>query len=289
MANPLDSVAWIHGAPNCGLGTDPFLQTHQFDDDTYVFRQSKCFTFEGPFQYLLFGNSQVILFDTGGPPGPPLGRVLPIRKTVDEIIARWLARTGRSSVKLVVAHTHGHGDHSFGDSQFVGRPNTTIIKPDLAPVKRFFGLRNWPNGQAIFDLGGRQLTILPIPGHQDPDPTLDSHIAVYDSHTQWLLTGDSLYAGMLVVRNWAAYRESIRRLDAFAATHTVLQVLGCHIEMKRAARELYPIGTTFQPDEHALPLTRAHLRELAVTLASLPTPPRVDVIRDDFIIHFLRG
>ena len=65
---PLENVAWIHGAAVCARPPqDPLIQVHQFDDDTFVLRVSKCFSFEGNFIYLLFGDSRAVMFDTGRP------------------------------------------------------------------------------------------------------------------------------------------------------------------------------------------------------------------------------
>ena len=268
MSNPLGSVRWIHGAPVCAQSSDPLLQVYQFDDDTFILRQSKCFNYEGNFFYLLFGQQRVVLFDTGAAPSPdflqrhpdPKDRELPIREEVQKIIAQWLAGRGGGSVDLVVAHTHSHGDHVHGDSQFIGQPNTTLVWPQLSAVKSFFGLPNWPNGEARFELGGRQLTVLPLPGHEQ------THIAVYDPRTEALLTGDTLYPGLLTVQDWSAYRRSVARLSEFATQHPVSLVLGNHIEMKNSPRELYPIGTTYQPDEHPLSLKASHMRRAASRL-----------------------
>ena len=144
-------------------------------------------------------------------------------------------------------------------------------------MKDFFRLPTWPNGQATRDLGGRELIVLPLPGH---DP---SHIAVHDRRTGVLLTGDTLYPGKLTVDDWNDYRASAARLAAFAEHHPVSLVLGNHIEMKKAPRQLYPIGTKFQPDEHALPLTAGHIREWHLACEAMAGNPRRDV-HDDFII-----
>ncbi len=97
MTTPLDAVKWIHGAPDCALSTDPLIQVHPFDNDTFILRLSKCYSFEGNFIYLLFGNTRAVVFDTGGPPNPrDGGEVLTIRQTVDSIIDGWAkARPGR--------------------------------------------------------------------------------------------------------------------------------------------------------------------------------------------------
>jgi hydroxyacylglutathione hydrolase len=282
MTTPLHAVRWIHGAPDCALCTDPLIQVHPFDDDSFILRLSKCYSFEGNFIYLLFGDSRAVVFDTGGPPNPQdQGEVLTIRQTVDGIIEGWVNRRGLDGIDLVVAHTHSHGDHDFWDGQFVARPRTTIVKPILPSVKSFFGLPNWPNGEATLELGNRPLTVFPIPGHET------SHIAIYDPRNSWLLTGDTLYAGLLTIQDWHAYRASAARLAQFAHTHEITYVLGNHIEMKNEPRQLYPIGTTFQPNEHPLPLTATHIDQLHAACEAMADHPHRDV-HDEFIIDALR-
>src|SRR5687768_13593733 len=98
MATPLESVRWIHGA-NCAPNGDPLLQVHAFDDDTFILRQSKCFSFEAPFIYLFFGGRSAVLFDTGAGPDPVSRETfLPIREVVDRIVAQWLAKRGVGSI-----------------------------------------------------------------------------------------------------------------------------------------------------------------------------------------------
>lgn len=279
MTTPLETVTWIHGASDCAQSTDPLIQTHALDADTYILRLSKCFSFEGNFIYLFFGAERVIVFDTGGPPGQAShGEVMPIRAILEQIIADWRATRGQPDIELIVAHTHSHGDHTFWDSQFADRPRTRIVTPSLPVVKTFFGLVDWPEGEGEVDLGGRILTIFPIPGHEA------SHIAVYDPRTKVLLTGDTLYPGLLTVQDWPAYRGSAARLAAFAASHEIAYVLGNHIEMKAQARQLYPIGTTYQPHEHLLPLASSHIAELHAACEAMGDAPHRD-FHDDFIIE----
>ena len=115
MAGSLN-VQWIHGSADCAANADPPLQTHQFDENTFILRQNKCLNGEGPFLYLLLGESKALLFDSGARPRPP--RTLPVRRTVKRIIDAWLARRGLISINLVVAHSHSHIDHLFGDRRF---------------------------------------------------------------------------------------------------------------------------------------------------------------------------
>ena len=278
MTTPLGSVRWIHGARRCADSTDPLIQVHEFDEDTFVLRLSKCFSFEGNFLYLLFGTARAILFDTGARPDNGNGTVLPIRSTVDGIVAGWLRRHGLGGINLVVAHTHSHGDHVFWDRQFASRPRTNVVEPTLPGVTRFFGLPDWPDGQADVHLGGRTLTVFPIPGHES------SHIATYDPRTKVLLTGDTLYPGLLTVRDWGAFRRSAARLADFTSRQDVSLVLGSHIEMTNTPRQPYPVPTIFQPDEHPLPLTVAHVKELHAACEAMADAPHRDV-HEDFIIQ----
>jgi len=238
-------VQWIHGSADCGHSRDPLLQTHQADETTFIFRQSKCSSFEAPFMYLLIGKTRSLLVDTGAPTATG---VLPIRTTVDALLAQHT--TGVH--ELIVGHSHAHGDHAAWDQQFAGRPHTTVIPLRQDRIQAQFAIERWPDGSGRLDLGERLLTVLPLPGHEK------LHIAVHDGRTGLLLTGDTLYPGLLVVNDWRPYRASARRLAAFANSHTVSCVLGAHVEMDRSG-ELFEIGTTFQPNEHPLQLFRADL------------------------------
>jgi glyoxylase-like metal-dependent hydrolase (beta-lactamase superfamily II) len=251
------------------------LQVVAVDADTFVLRISKCFSFEANFLYLLLGEERALLLDTGAPPdaGSP-ARVLPLRETVEGILA---AHPRGPDLHLIVAHTHGHGDHVFWDPQFTNRPDTTLVGLSLAEVRTFWGLPDWPEGEAGFDLGNRPLTVFPIPGHE---PT---HIALFDHRTGILVTGDLLYPGLLTVRDWPAYRASARRLRDFAARHPVRMALGHHVEMTRTPGLAYPLGATFQPDEHALPLPPSQIEALHRACEAMADAPH-DVTLDHFAI-----
>jgi glyoxylase-like metal-dependent hydrolase (beta-lactamase superfamily II) len=275
MPQPLD-VRWIHGSPDCVTNTDPPLQVHALDEGTYAIRQNKCLSYEAPFLYLLLGERRGVLLDTGA--APPPGKSLPVRDVVDRLVARWQARNGGTLIELVVAHSHGHADHAFGDRQFRGRPHTRIVPGGPAGAAEFFGLANWPEGSATFELGGRALTVLAAPGHEP------SHIALYDEATRVVLSGDAFYPGFLYVGDWGAYRRSVARLRDFAERHPVDYFLGAHVEMTRTAGVAYPSGTTYQPDEHVLELTPAQLARLDEALESAgATAARI--VLDDFIVE----
>ncbi|MBD0370251.1 MAG: MBL fold metallo-hydrolase [Pyrinomonadaceae bacterium] len=274
------AARWIHGSADCASNTDPPLQVHSFDESTFILRENKCLNYEGNFIYLLFGKRKALLLDTGS--APPQSVTLPLRKVVDKLITKRAAATHTPPVELVVAHTHGHLDHIFADYQFVERPGTIVIEPGVAAVREFFKLKGWPDCRSTFDLGGHMLSIIPTPGHEE------SHIAIYDKRTRIMFTGDMLYAGLLTVEDWHAFRESARRLARFAESHAVSYVLGCHIEMKREPRQLYPIGTTYQPEEHVLQLGARAIFQLRDACEAMGDDAREDV-HDEFIIHLKEG
>lgn len=259
-AGDLGEKAWIHGSPDCAANADPPIEVRQHDADTYVLRQNKCVHFEAPFIYVLFGERAVLVLDTGATADP---QRFPLYQTVQGLVAQ----RGTAKVDILVAHSHSHGDHKAADAQFAGKPGVTLVAPTGEAVRRHFGFAAWPQGTATLDLGNRTLTVIPAPGHQD------EAIAIHDSRTQWLLTGDSLYPGRLYVKNWDEYRASIRRLAQFAATHPVAAVMGTHVELSKAG-EQFRAGSTHQPDEAPLALAAADLRELDRLLQAAGDAPR---------------
>ena len=246
----------------------PPVRSHEYNSDFVILRQSGCTNFEKPFLYLIFGERAALLIDTGA-------QTADVGSAVQQVIARWAARHGTASPPLVVVHSHGHGDHIAGDAQFKDRPNTTFVAADVQALTAFFGFKSWPDGgAATYDLGGRLLDIIPIPGHQA------ASIAIYDRRTGILMTGDTLYPGRLYVRDGPAFIASIRRLVAFTRDKPISHVLGAHIENARAPFVDYPEGTKYQPDEHALELGRAHLLELDASLTEMNGHIARRVLRD---------
>jgi hydroxyacylglutathione hydrolase len=239
--------AWQVSGPQC-VGT-PLFQVHEYNPDLIILRESGCSNYEKPFLFLMFGQERVLLLDTGA------GKT-DVAQVVSKQIEQWSQRKGRRSLPLAVAHTHAHGDHISGDADFKALANTTVVGTTPSAVQAFFGFRNWPTDVVTFDLGGRILDIIAIPGHEP------SSIAVYDRQTAILFTGDTLYPGRLYVQDAARFTQSIQRLVDFTRDKLVTHILGNHIEQTRTAFLDYPIRTVHQPDEHLLELGRAHLLEL---------------------------
>jgi hydroxyacylglutathione hydrolase len=248
VSNDLADKVWIHGSKDCAANQDPALEVFRFDADSYILRQNKCVDFEAPFIYVLFGQHTVFVLDTGATADPSQ---FPLYETVRSLIAQG----NRHKTRIFVAHSHSHGDHRAADPQFRDKPGVTLVEPNAKAVRKYFGFSTWPNGTAKVDLGGRILEVVPAPGHQDEG------IAVYDSRTGWLLTGDNLYPGRLYVRNWNEFRSSVARLVKFSKGRRISAVLGAHIEMSSSGN-LFEAGSTFQPDEADLALAPEDLSRI---------------------------
>lgn len=273
-ARSLD-VRWIHGVAGRRRPSEPAMQVHNYDEHTVIIRESKSVSYEAPFLFLLFGNERALLLDSGATPDPDK---FPLRATVDQVIAEWLARHPRAAYPLVVAHTHGHNDHVAGDGQFVGRPDTTVVGRELDAVKRHFSFTSWPDQIVTFDLGGRVVEVTGSPGHHR------AAITIYDPWTGFLLTGDTVIPGRLYAFDFPQFVASLDRMVALADSRRVTHVLGCHIEMTSQPGRDYPLGATYQPDERALQMTVAQLRD--VRSAAAAVAGKRGVYRfDDFVIY----
>jgi len=269
VAKPPVFAHWIDGTTE----SEPETQVQMIDQDTFVIRQSVKTNFEAPFLYLLFGKDRVLLLDTGA-------GGLKVRPTIDRLIGEWQAKHGGRAVRLVIAHSHSHGDHHAGDDEFRDRPDTDLI--GLAPeqVASFFHIADWPRTNARFDLGGRGLDILPTPGHEP------AHIMVYDARTQLLFSGDMLYPGRLYVPldKFSDFQVSADRLADFAKDHPIRALLGAHIEMTTTPMQDYPMRAPTHPSEHPLQLSPAVISELKEAVDHAGPMPKIDP-HADFIVY----
>ena len=265
----VSQVEWIHGSPDCNEGIDPPIQVFQQDKSTWVLRQNKCLSFEAPFMYLLLGDDRALLLDTGATDNP---ESFPLFTTVRSLI-------GERS--LLVMHSHSHGDHRRGDEQFSSQANFELVAPNAAGLQAFWDAADRTGSDRSIELGGREVIVLQTPGHQEESITL------YDSQTRWLLTGDTVYPGLIYVKDWKAYRESISRLARFAQSHELTAVLGAHIEMTDKAGEYYPIGTVYQPHEAPLPLSPEVLQTLDTALARADGKETVQL--DELVVQPMNG
>lgn len=260
---------WATGGPRCM--ELPEWQVHEYDPDTYLLRQSGCTDFEKPFIYLLFGGERALLLDTGSRHGN-------LAPTLQRTMHRWLLRNSRSSIPLVVVHSHEHGDHIAGDEELLALHDPaiplTLIRATVDADRSFYHIERWPEAAGAVDLGDRVIDAIPIPGHSA------ASIALYDRRTAILFTGDTLYPGRLYVHDYPQFVASVTRLVAFTAGKPVAEILGNHIEQTRTPFLDYPMGTLYQPEEHALPLSRGSLLELQAALASQHGRPARLALRD---------
>ena len=273
-------------------GSLPLFEVVELNPGYFVIRQNKCSNVEAPFMYLTMGETGAFLHDTGAYDDSGVGDAgVELRRLVEELIARRSAETGRQ-IHLTVGHGHAHGDHTSGDDAFSNpaSPNITVVGTSPAAVSRAYGMdpARWPNQVGTLDLGGRRLSVIPIPGHES------SSVAFYDQSTGDVLTGDSLYPGNVFVNgNWSQHRASTARLSDFlnnlpAGSPPVRMVLGSHVEISQSTEttpgENLGWGNPNQPNEHTIVLRKAQIDQMNAFLQANPTPPGEDQAFNDFIV-----
>lgn len=192
--------------------------------------------FEEVISYLIVGNRQAVLFDTGMGIGD-------IRKVVSRLTSR----------PVVVVNSHTHNDHVGDNWEFPfvygmdtpftranARGSIADAQAELAPdalcgeLPKGFDAKTYrtkPWHISIFahdgfkiDLGGRTLEIIATPGH-----TPDS-ICLLDRENGLLFTGDTYYPAPIWLyrpeTNLDAYVASVKKLAALAPQLKL--VLGAH-------------------------------------------------------------
>jgi hydroxyacylglutathione hydrolase len=260
---------WNTGGPKCM--EMPEWQVHEYNADLYILRQSGCTDAEMPFLYLFFGKERGLLWDTGSRNGD-------LAPTLQRTVQNWLERNHRTSISIVVTHSHSHDDHTWGDAalQALHDPAMPIeyVAPTVAATSSSFAIDPWPTAIGRIDLGHRVLDIVPIPGH-------DKYaIALYDRRTGIVLTGDNLYPGRIYIPDFASYKTSTERLIAFLEGKPVSHILGNHIEETRTPFKDFPIGSIYHPNEHCLELSFGTLLELEDGLKSMENAPHRTALAD---------
>jgi hydroxyacylglutathione hydrolase len=245
-------VHWDAGAKTCPAGETNPIQVHHYNAQTIVLREKLCATWEAPFMYLLIGNKQALLIDTGDIADPNL---MPL----ETLVMSLLPGDSAAKLPLLVVHSHGHLDHRAGDPQFEGVKGVQLVRSDLEHVRAFFGFADWPNGSAQIDLGDRIVDVLPAPGHHP------AQLVYYDRDTGLVFSGDFLLPGRLLVDDLSAYEASAQRVAEFLKDRPVSFVLGGHVEKNRS-QELLPWESTYHPDEHALQLAKDDVTALPAAL-----------------------
>lgn len=268
---------WLTGGLNCS--TIPDWQVHEYNEDFYILRESGCINPEKPFLYLIFGENKALLEDTGVAYDTPEKTVIPTAPVIMDLMVKWAKRKNHAPVSLVVIHSHSHGDHTAADAQFKQMPAVQFVAATPPEIQKAAGIKTWPTDIGQIDLGNRIIDVIPIPGHDV------ASIALYDRATGNLMTGDSLYPGRLYVSESQipTYAASAERLVAFVKIHAVAHVLGTHIEQGSQPYFDYPRGTTYQPKEHVLELSRAHVFELAEAFRKMDGKP-IKMVYPDFAV-----
>ncbi len=221
--------------------------------------------------YLLFGNDRALLLDTGATADPER---FPLRRMVDRLVDVWLAKNPREGYALVVAHTHGHGDHVAGDAQFAGRARhhsgaqgrgrgavVLRVRRGLAGPDRL--LRPGRAGAGGAGLAG------PPPARRSPSTTRGP---------PFCSPGTPSIPDGCTCPTSPRSLATMDRMVAFAGTRPVTHVLGCHVEMTSRPGRDFPLGATYQPGERALQMTAAQLiavRDAAVAVAGQRGSPPV--------------
>jgi hypothetical protein len=266
--------AWINGSLSAKANTDVRVQVHRYNEHTYILRQNPAVHWEAPFMYLLFGNDRAVLFDAGATAET---EYFPLAEVVDAVTQRWLSANSKDNLQLLVVPTGDDFSQTQALEQFADRPNTQIVEPSLSSRQSLLGFRNWPNENSSLDLGGRTLTLVPTPGLNK------NAFSVYDPWTDLLLTGNTLYAGRLVIRDFEAYRASLRRLLELKVAEPIIWVMGGRIEMTAHPGMDYRLRANYRPLEHALQLPAVSLTD-AYQIVQLMNGREDIRIHDDFIV-----
>ena len=194
---------------------------------------------------------------------------------MDRIITRWAAANQIAIPELIVLPLGSDQSQLGAIGQFDNRPNTQVVAPNEEARTQLLG-SGWSESGAL-DLGGRSLEILPTPG-------LDSAaISLYDPWSQLMFTGNAFYPGRLVIRDFRAYRQSLKGLVELSDTKPIDMVFGGRIEMTSQPGMDYRLRANYRPNERALELGPRHL-ELALQAVTLINGTTDIRILNDFIL-----
>jgi hydroxyacylglutathione hydrolase len=184
--------------------------------------------------YLACGDGRGLLIDTGWGVGDLRGLVASL-----------------TSLPLTVVNTHGHPDHTFGNGQFarvhIASEDAAFVRDPpadeerrwiwglLLPKPRPIAFEAWAlsaaetvvpiKGGHVFDLGGRRIDVISVPGHTP------GSIALLDSEMGTLFAGDSVHSGATWLHldestSLSVFRASLRRLQALETFDAILPAHG---------------------------------------------------------------
>jgi glyoxylase-like metal-dependent hydrolase (beta-lactamase superfamily II) len=249
--------------------SDAWFDVHAVESGVFALVESR--QQQEVISWLVVGTTRALLFDTG------MG-MRPLRPVVERLTA----------LPVTVLNSHTHLDHVGGNAEFndvraMGLPFTRVsmrgkthaqVADEATPAAlcgntsvgfdpATYRIRPWRAAGALrdgdtFDLGGRTIDVVAVPGHT-PDA-----IALLDGAAGLLWTGDTFYAGPIWLfmpeTDLDAYLASITKLAALApslrrvlpAHNTVVaapSLLGSVRDAMRAIRSGTATGTTPAPGQ----------------------------------------
>ena len=173
------------------------------------------------FIYLLIGEEKAMLIDTCSGEGN-------LREAVESITEK----------EVMVVNTHGHFDHTGGNScwadAWMTEEAAVHAKEPFGPMYReWFESKPYPDYQIHFlkdgdviDLGNRKVEVIAIPAHSE------GSIALLDKDTRFLFCGDEIDSGQVIwfVRNKAVslkelaaqHKKNMEKLIARRADYDIL-------------------------------------------------------------------
>ena len=263
---------WIHGSISAKANTDVRVQVHRYNEHTFILRQNPAIHWEAPFMYLLMGEERAVLLDAGA---TEEAEYFPLRQVVDRVIARWQQANDVPKMPLVVLTLGSETSQIAALAQFENRPDTVVVGNDGHVRSTVLG-GDWPS-KGKLDLGGRVLDVLPTPGLDE------SAISVFDGWSKILFTGNTLYPGRLVIRDFPQYLESLEALLEFSETNNIRWIMGGRIEMSAEPGLDFMLRSNYRPNERVLQLSTSELHD-AANIVRLINGRKDIYIHDDFIV-----
>jgi glyoxylase-like metal-dependent hydrolase (beta-lactamase superfamily II) len=221
---PRPEFKHLERMPSVGSSFDPWFEVYRIAPGVFAIYEPH--QFEETISFLILGEKQAVMFDTG------LG-IADIKRVVLSL----------TSLPIVVMNSHTHNDHVGGNWEFTdvygmdtaftrtnAKGSSVDAQAELASgsicgqlpagfdaksyATRPFHISRWIHDGDTVDLGGRVLEVISTPGHT-PDA-----ICLLDRKNGLLFTGDSFYAGPIWLyrpeTDLDAYVHSVGRIAALA-------------------------------------------------------------------------
>jgi hydroxyacylglutathione hydrolase len=195
---------------------DDWFAVQCIDDQTYAILEPRYW--QHVVSFLLLGAQRALLFDSGSGQRD-------IRPVVQSL----------TDLPVTVTCSHPHFDHIGNHHHFArvalfdhpgmrARVRDGVFRPSffqtLKPFcPRFPVTEWWADGETV-NLGGRELTVVHVPGH------MDESMALLDRQRNQLFLGDFLYSDELLAVDLTAYQRSVERLRDLTTGRETL--LGAH-------------------------------------------------------------